>query len=624
MNNQTQGWQVRIMALVLFFVCAITILSILAPSQTTPLVTNAQNNGNDESLPQDASPFAVKALKFVSQSYKIPEENLVIATDFVRNSKSLATTFQAVSIFNQETGEFYELFVDHNSETIEERATVQQREFSEDYARYGKMEAALFEKLQTLSSKDLVPVIIRLTAASDLSIAERQEFAYSTLAAKYPEAKAALELSGKPYDVSEPALSEKIYVEYVSLMQLDVVKRSSALTDLIVREGFSVQPLATLPLVSSELSKDAIIKITNLPDVGYIFLDDRQEGMPTLESAAGSSRVPAVWDRGYRGFGVRVAILEDTNVDFDSNTSDCPISSNNCFRYPGPTRTAVGNTQSSWHGTVVASNVASNHSINKGIAPEATIVSAGMQGRMFGNVIDALDWAVQPSAGNANIVNTSYGYCGLFMTALDYAYDYYASVYDKLLIVSSGNLTSCSSTLVLSPGLGWNVMSVGAYDDGNDAYHRWSNDTMASFSNRDNPFSSNGDHEKPEVVAPGVSISAVELDGITRVVQGTSFSAPQVAGQGAILMHTNTALKNWPVASRAIIMATAINNMPGTPTGIVPGIDTSDGAGGINVDLSYLGSLRQSDSGCGILAAVTIIRRRDGTVRTDGRRICPD
>jgi hypothetical protein len=28
--------------------------------------------------------------------------------------------------------------------------------------------------------------------------------------------------------------------------------------------------------------------------------------------------------------------------------------------------------------------------------------------------------------------------------------------------------------------------------------------------------------------------------------------------------------------------------MPGTPTGIVPGIDTSDGAGGINVDLSYL------------------------------------
>jgi hypothetical protein len=179
MNNQTQGWQVRIMALVLFFVCAITILSILAPSQTTPLVTNAQNNGNDESLPQDASPFAVKALKFVSQSYKIPEENLVIATDFVRNSKSLATTFQAVSIFNQETGEFYELFVDHNSETIEERATVQQREFSEDYARYGKMEAALFEKLQTLSSKDLVPVIIRLTAASDLSIAERQEFAYS-------------------------------------------------------------------------------------------------------------------------------------------------------------------------------------------------------------------------------------------------------------------------------------------------------------------------------------------------------------------------------------------------------------------------------------------------------------
>jgi hypothetical protein len=46
--------------------------------------------------------------------------------------------------------------------------------------------------------------------------------------------------------------------------------------------------------------------------------------------------------------------------------------------------------------------------------------------------------------------------------------------------------------------------------------------------------------------------------------------------------------------------------------------------GHLDRELINLGSLRQSDSGCGILAAVTIIRRRDGTVRTDGRRICPD
>jgi len=63
------------------------------------------------------------------------------------------------------------------------------------------------------------------------------------------------------------------------------------------------------------------------------------------------------------------------------------------------------------------------------------------------------------------------------------------------------------------------------------------------------------------------------------------FSAPQVAGEAALLIHRNPQLRNWPEALRAIIMATATNNVDG-PTGIPTGQELKDGAGGINADLA--------------------------------------
>lgn len=104
-----------------------------------------------------------------------------------------------------------------------------------------------------------------------------------------------------------------------------------------------------------------------------------------------------------------------------------------------------------------------------------------------------------------------------------------------------------------------------------------------------NPDSPNHDREKPEVVAPGVGIVGIGLDGqlVTSLDRnsGTSFAAPQVAGLAALLIHRNLSLNIWPEASRAIIMASATHNIDG-PTGIPSGQDLRDGAGGINAALA--------------------------------------
>ena len=103
-----------------------------------------------------------------------------------------------------------------------------------------------------------------------------------------------------------------------------------------------------------------------------------------------------------------------------------------------------------------------------------------------------------------------------------------------------------------------------------------------------NPKRSNGsygDREKPEVVASGVDMTVLDSLGNPRIIgNGTSMSSPLVTGLAALLSDRTPALYEAPEALRAIIMATAWNNIEG-PTGIPTGIDLKDGAGAI--DASY-------------------------------------
>ena len=147
--------------------------------------------------------------------------------------------------------------------------------------------------------------------------------------------------------------------------------------------------------------------------------------------------------------------------------------------------------------------------------------------------------------------------------------------YTDLVIKSAGNLGDTTGWIT-PPGLGYNTLTVGNFDDVNTVIQ--SDDVMNPTSSWKDPLSAHGDREKPEVVAPGTNIISTTAASpwVGSVGSGTSFSAPMVSGMTALLYQRNTSLRAWPESTKAIIMATAIRNKEGFAR-----LSEKDGAGGV-------------------------------------------
>lgn len=130
---------------------------------------------------------------------------------------------------------------------------------------------------------------------------------------------------------------------------------------------------------------------------------------------------------------------------------------------------------------------------------------------------------------------------------------------------------------------GYNVITVGSYDDKNNGDS--SDDVMSDFSSWKDPWSFNGDREKPDVVAPGSKVRTTGYSAPLIEVNGTSFAAPVVTGGSALLMQRYPNFRYEPEALKAFIIATAQNNIEGD---LIPWYyeDSKDGYGAVDFNLA--------------------------------------
>ncbi|MFN6561598.1 MAG: S8 family serine peptidase [Nostoc sp. ChiSLP01] len=270
-------------------------------------------------------------------------------------------------------------------------------------------------------------------------------------------------------------------------------------------------------------------------------------------------KAPEVWTKGYTGQGVVVAVL-DSGVDY--NHSD--LSSNiwtNSGEIPdnGIDDDANGYTDDfyGWnfiynnnntldvygHGTHVAGTIAAvNNDFGvTGIAYNAKIMPVKVLGDDNKGTYSAITQGVYYAVKNgAKVINMSLA--GTLPDSDLQAAIEYATTQGVIVIMAAGN-SGASTSLYPAHYATNSGLAVGAVD---------SNNNLADFSNR-----AGSDSSMAYVTAPGVSVYSTLPNQSYGFNNGTSMSAPHVAGVAALMLSANPSLTGSQV--REIITQTAVN-----------------------------------------------------------------
>ena len=233
--------------------------------------------------------------------------------------------------------------------------------------------------------------------------------------------------------------------------------------------------------------------------------------------------VPALWDQGLTGRGVKVCHL-DTGADGSHPALKKAIAGFAEFDLMGQMRGGKSKAyDTSDHGTHTAGTIAGRPVNGRriGVAPEADLFSAIVieGGNVVARLIGGLEWALE---NQARIVSVSLGLRG-------YVADFLQIVRrlrerNLLPVFAVGNEGPGTSR---SPGNYPESLSVGAVDQ---ALRIGSFSSSQRFQRKDAPI-------VPDIVAPGVDIISAMPGGGYQAMDGTSMAAPHVAGVAALLIE---------------------------------------------------------------------------------------
>ena len=286
--------------------------------------------------------------------------------------------------------------------------------------------------------------------------------------------------------------------------------------------------------------------------------------------------VPSLHNKGYRGKGMTIAVLDGGFNDlkklshFDSLQLDFRLLAQR--DYVDLDHTSV---DGSWHGMHVMSTMASNLQGQLiGTAPEANYILIRTEDSGSETPIEELNWVVGAEFADsmgADILNTSLGYTnyyhanGIKDSLLSYEWEdldgntsYITRASDiaasrgLLVVNSAGNSGNCDWKYIGMPADGDSVLAIGALD---------SMENRIGFSSFGLPSSP---QIKPNIAAMGHRIilahKTSEGKDTLRIGSGTSFSGPIIAGAIACLWQAKPELSNMEIFDIVQRSADRFNN----------------------------------------------------------------
>ncbi|NRB06121.1 MAG: S8 family serine peptidase [Richelia sp.] len=302
--------------------------------------------------------------------------------------------------------------------------------------------------------------------------------------------------------------------------------------------------------------------------VGKAVGDNSFANVPSLggkDWGADLVQAPEVWNKGYTGKGVIVAVL-DTGVDYQHSDLNDNIWTN--------TKEIAGNgvdddgngyidDVSGWnfhddnndildrngHGTHVSGTIAgeNNDFGVTGIVYDAQIMPVKVLGDSGSGYYSSISSGIRYAVDNgADVINLSLGGrvpSNRIAESLEYA-----NSKGVVAVMSAGNYSTSTPGYPGRYADKWGLV-VGAVDRNNQ---------MADFSNRA------GRDNLAYVTAPGVKVYSTVLNNEYDSYSGTSMASPHVAGVVALMLSANPNLT--PDRVRQIITETSDNNTQGTAT----------------------------------------------------------
>ena len=515
--------------------------------------------------------FEEIALQHVSQTHGIPVEQLRIAHKTHAYYRLTDQKFWCAKVRDKESDDGYEVHMDLDGTIVEDIRKAEKEEQEAYTNKYGKLAPDLYDRLQKVTDlNETIKVGIWLTPIDSEKIIDE-------VTSKHPDVKTT---KGKPMPDTDVEKYDTVYKEIMAAKEKAGALKVKPIRDYLESKGFTVScPSRVPPIVAVKLPKSEILALQEREDVDIIYLSRvYHDG---IDTAVPTIRAHKAWNEGYNGTGTIIATVEDDGVDF----SNPYLSHANGGHYRDPTGDDQG------HPTETTGVIASSHPCYKGIANGATIVSANAWSYDDDDVINASTWALDEK--NADVLSCSFeNDTDLQMAYLDRYYDSVVWEHWRAVVVIAGNRGESDGDIT-SPGLGWNVITVGGTDDLDTS--DWSGDERYPKSSYNDPISPHGDRDKPEVSAVAERIQSTEPASygqwITRADDkkaGTSYAAPAVAGEIAVLVSKSSTLHAWPEATKAIVMATAIHDTYNGGSGHgCDYIDDQEGTGTADVAQAY-------------------------------------
>ena len=337
--------------------------------------------------------------------------------------------------------------------------------------------------------------------------------------------------------------------------------KANADAELIKSNGGEVKYIYRyIPAIAAFIPKNALYGLERNPEVAYIEQDFKVyaighgHGKPvssqpnqTIPWGVEKIGAPIVWNMGYMGVNVKVAIL-DTGIDTEH--PDLHVVGGVTFVHGTKTYN-----DDNGHGTHVAGIVAAlNNTIGVvGVAPEASLYAVKVLNRkgigFVSDVIAGIEWSID---NHMQIISMSFGSTS-DSTSLhdecDVAYE--AGI---VLVAAAGNNGPDNDTITY-PAKYSSVIAVGATDK---------DDMVASWSSRG---------QELELTAPGVDIYSTYKDGTYETLSGTSMACPHVTGTVALILSKNSTLT--PDNIRNILQNSAVDLG-------ASGLDSAYGYGRVN------------------------------------------